>query len=398
MANHGERETDLNSDTPPIQAKLPSGSIPSTSRFVFVDGLRGFAALAIVVFHIWWYEPYPWPALESAPAIFDAVFLRLRGGVQILLVISGFVIAYTLRNLWVTPREIASFVVRRIVRLVPAYWVAIAIAIATDALCARFLELPSPFDDRVSALRLLAHLMFLQDAFGYESLSAGMWTVCIEMQFYVVAVFGWGAAQRLTSKSRTGEAKTSAVGLLLTFAPLSLYSFFHWHRLDTTMPWVTHFLWFFFLGMATWWTLDRTISVWVFCITIGVVIGQLFVEWEIANAIAVGTAILIFIAGRMDRLNVWLNWRWLQYLGRISYSLYLIHYSISHLLIHGGWKLFENTPSAAQACGILSFSVVSSVLAGHILYIAVEAPSVRWAAKIKLKANLIDLHGVPARN
>lgn len=380
-------------DSCPLPVNPRANSPLPASRFVFVDGLRGFAALAIVVFHIWWYEPHPWPALESAPAIIDAVFLRLRGGVQVLLVISGFVIAYTMRNLWVTPREVVSFIARRIVRLVPAYWVAIAIAIVTDTFCSLFGELPSPFADRVSAFRLLAHLLFLQDVFGYESLSAGMWTVCIEMQFYVVAVLGWGVAQRLASKSQQAKRLTSAVGLLLTFAPLSLYSFFHWYRQETTTQWVTHFLWFFFLGMTTWWALDRLVSVWVFVITVGIVIGQLFFEWEIANVIAVATAILIFIAGKTERLNVWLNWGWLQYLGRISYSLYLIHYSISHLLIHGGWSLFGNTPSAIQACGVLLFSVFASLAAGHLLYVTVEAPSGRWAANMKSRASGGDSHG-----
>src|SRR6478752_7139731 len=70
---------------------------PTVQRFAFVDGLRGLAALAIVIFHIRWYELEPRAAVSDAMWIIDAALLRARGGVQILLVISGFVIAYTLR-------------------------------------------------------------------------------------------------------------------------------------------------------------------------------------------------------------------------------------------------------------------------------------------------------------
>src|ERR1041384_6548357 len=82
----------------------PSSAVPG-ARFVFVDGLRGLAALGIALYHIWRYEPLPYPSLEFVPPIFDWLLLRTWIGVQFLLVVSGFVIAYTLRNTWVTPRE-----------------------------------------------------------------------------------------------------------------------------------------------------------------------------------------------------------------------------------------------------------------------------------------------------
>ncbi|MCX7421183.1 MAG: acyltransferase [Planctomycetia bacterium] len=387
MANQGgERDA---AESRPTSVIEPSCSVNPPIRFVFVDGLRGFAALAIVLFHVWWYEPAPYPALESA-LFLDDVLLRLRGGVQVLLVISGFVIAYTLRNLWVTPKEIVSFVGRRIVRLFPAYWAAIGIVILADAACSRFGGLPAPFDEHVTAARVFAHMAFLQEVFDHEPLSAGMWTVCIEMQFYVVAVLGWWLAQRMVPRPDSAHPRPSMSGLLLTFAPWALASLFVWRRQESMEPWVTHFLCIFFLGMMTWWTLDRTVSVCSFATTVAVMAAQLVVDWQTANAIAIATSLAIFVAGQMERLHLWLDWRWLQYLGRISYSLYLIHYSISHLVIQVGWKFCGNAPTSAQACGILLLSVVVSIAAGHLLYLTVEAPSVRWAARMKHRSNLVD--------
>ena len=364
-------------------------------RFAFVDGLRGLSALAIVVFHLWWYEPAPFPLGESVNWLTHTALLRMRGGVQVLLVISGFVIAYTLRKTWVTPREVLSFLARRVVRLVPAYWVAIGFALLVDLLCRTVFKLPSPCDAPPSLPRVAAHLVFLQDVLGFSSLSAGLWTVCIEMQFYVVAILGWGLSQRLTTRSDIGHPQPRVAALLAVFATPALVSLCYWQRLESTEPWVTHYLWKFFLGMVTWWTLDRKVPLWVFVSVVTIAVGHLvfeltldtLFEWEFeipsANAIAITTAIAIFIAGRRERLHVWLNWPWLQHLSRISYSLYLIHFPVCHLLTTAGWRACHGGPTPVQAVALFGASCAASLLAAHVLYVWVEAPSMTWAARMK---------------
>jgi peptidoglycan/LPS O-acetylase OafA/YrhL len=366
------------------------GITGSRQRFVFVDGLRGIAALGIVVFHIWWYEPDPYPALETANGIMsveflDALFIRIRGGVQILLVISGFVIAYTLRKTWVTPAELAQFIKRRLMRLVPAYWVAIGVVILVDFACRKLSDLTSPFEGELSVTRISSHLTFLQDIVGHDPLGAGMWTICIEMQFYFVAVLGWGLAQRMFPRPVAGEPRPSSTGLLVVFAPVAFISLFHWRLLDSNDHWVTHFLWMFFLGMVTSWTLDGTISRTIFAFVVFVALVELVfdAEWRYENSLALATALAIFTAGIRDSLFVWLNWPWLQYLGKISYSLYLIHFPVCHLVTMTGWKWYSNAPTPFQASTILLTSFVASLIAGHILYTLVEAPSAKWAATAK---------------
>jgi len=376
----------------PTAAQSPD---KSATRFAFVDGLRGVAALCIVVFHAWWYEPEPKTMLESAHWCFDVLFLQTRRGVQILLVVSGFVIAYSLRNTWVTPREILLFVGRRAVRLAPAYWIAIGLALLVDVMCRGPLKLPSPFQGQPSIPRVLAHLAFLQDVFDFESLSAGLWTVCIEMQFYVVAVLGWGLAQRLFVRPENHQPQASSPAILVVFATLAVISLAYWGRLESNDHWVTHFLWRFFLGMLTWWTLDRTVPAIVFNTVVAIAVAQLVyelgfdpvfewrLEWPSGNTVSLATALALFVAGRKERLHVWLNWRWLQFVGRISYSLYLVHFPVSHLVFSAGWRWFGQTPTSAQAAAIFLLSIVTSLVSAYALYVLAEAPSVRWAAKMK---------------
>ena len=366
------------------------GRETTAARFAFIDGIRGIAALGITSYHIWRYEPTPQTAQDFVPGFVDALLQRTWIGVQMLLVISGFVIAYTLRNTWVSPRAVASFVFRRVVRLVPAYWATILVVILLAVACDTR-TLPAPFDDTLTAVRVLTHLAFLQDIFGQTSLSAGLWTLCIEVQFYVVFVLGWGIAQRMRrSPPQDAEHSGRSVRppgacLLLLFGTPAACSLFLWSRQDSTEPWVTHFLGMFFLGMMTWWTLDRTVPLWSFFVAVAVVVVSSAIDWRVEPAVALTTALALFAAGRMGHMHDWLNYRWLQYCGRISYSLYLIHYPVSHLVSWFGWRACGNEPTPVQATAILLAAFGLSLIASHLLYTLVEAPCNRWAARRKAK-------------
>ena len=374
---------------PNVPLKSTSDPTKPPARFVFVDGLRGLAALGIALYHIWRYEPaltsdpLKYASNDFVPAAIDWVLLRTWVGVQFLLVVSGFVIAFTLRNTWVTPREALSFVGRRIIRLWPPYAVTVLFVLLLHAACVAWWGFRSPFEEPLTFARVASHLMFLQDVLEQPPLSAAIWTVCIEMQFYVVSVIGWGVAQRLRIRPSPQRPQASACGVMLVFAPLALAALLVWNRQDSTEPWVLHFLSSFFLGMVAWWTLARTIPAWVFAATVAVVAGHLAVQWKAENALALAATLAIYLAGRTNHFHDWLNWRWLQYLGRISYSLYLIHYPVGHFVMWLGWHWCNHAPTPAQATSILFACFVASLAAGHLLYVGVEAPSSRWSAKLK---------------
>jgi peptidoglycan/LPS O-acetylase OafA/YrhL len=91
----------------------------------------------------------------------------------------------------------------------------------------------------------------------------------------------------------------------------------------------------------------------------------------------------VYVAGRLGKLGTWLNYRPVQYLGAVSYSLYLIHFPMSHVVTTMGSSLLGDSPSPIVATAILILALAVSLLAAHILYTFVEAPSVRLAARFK---------------
>jgi peptidoglycan/LPS O-acetylase OafA/YrhL len=113
-------------------------------------------------------------------------------------VLSGFVIAYSVRSGTYTLDYLGSFVVRRSIRLDPPYWVAIFME-STLIWLSLWMgisvgSLPSPG-------QFLAHFVYLRNLLGLGDIVAGFWTLCYEIQFYVflivLLVVGHGLRTRI---------------------------------------------------------------------------------------------------------------------------------------------------------------------------------------------------------
>ena len=110
-------------------------------------------------------------------------------------------------------------------------------------------------------------------------------------------------------------------------------------------------------------------------------------EPRIEFALAAG--LVLYGAGRAGHLTDWLRWRPLMYLGRTSYRLHLIHYSVMHLVVHAGHRLTGDPPGAAF--GWTALALVLSLLAAHVLNVLVEAPTARLSSRLKQRPSLTEL-------
>ena len=147
------------------------GSEPRTGA---LDGLRGLAALSVVGFHVWLYRPDRVPGQRTA--LGDRLFFELHLGLICFFVLSGFLLY---RGLLRRP-DFKRYAVRRIARIVPAYYVSIAgclilfAALGLDALIPPTSSLPLflVFGQNYSADTLM-------------EINPVTWTLCVEAAFYV---------------------------------------------------------------------------------------------------------------------------------------------------------------------------------------------------------------------
>lgn len=378
----------MRNDSMPV-TDTPTASSP-TSRFAFLDALRGLAAISIVGFHLYRYEPSPENSQWFIPFFIEQWLFNGWIGVQFLLVISGFVIAYSFRDGRVTVGSVANFLVRRVVRLSPPYLVTLLLILLLHGIAVLLGWFPSPLDEPPSWGRVASHLIYAQDLLGYPNLSAGLWTVCIEVQFYLLFGVGLLVALKVWPVVTDGQSAASPRVLAGLFAPLAVMSLFDWYNQPALEPYVLYFFGLFFLGMMTWWTLDARLPHGWYWTTVGVFVVRLLWQWKPEVMLGLIASLAVFTAGRSGHLHDWLNYRWLQYLGKISYSLYLIHYAVNHVVTHVGWALLGGSPSPPLAAAFLALAMASSIVAAHVLYVCVEAPSARWAARLKATTSGLD--------
>ncbi|MBI3866576.1 MAG: acyltransferase [Planctomycetia bacterium] len=377
-------------------------------RAAYIDALRGIAAFGVACYHIARYAPLNEPARKLVPSAVLNVIDHGWVGVQVFFVISGFVIAYSVRNARVTPGYLGNYALRRSIRLDPPYWTTIAYVLLLHAVMYLHLgfdsplDVPSKLEPELSWRLVVSHLLYLQGILRYDNLSAGFWTLCIEVQFYLLYVTGLGIAQRLPASNRRTPADAGAPGLLLVFAPIALLSLLEWNltlggrSLYNYDMWIIQFFSMFFLGAAAWWALDGRIPRDVFWLYATLVAGRIIAQIvherpvyvfddklviELSAALAAGVS--IFVAGTLGKLGTWLNVRVLRYFGKISYSLYLIHFPMSHVVKTLGAWIAGDSPSPLVAGLWVALSMVFSVMAAHVMYTFIEAPSVRLAARLK---------------
>jgi peptidoglycan/LPS O-acetylase OafA/YrhL len=385
-------------------------------RSTFIDALRGVAAFGVACYHIARYEPAPQASRELIPNFLQVWFDHGWMGVQVFFVISGFVIAYSVRNARVTPGYLGNYALRRSIRLDPPYWTTILFVLLLHAIMHLHLgfdsplDVPSKLEPALSWQLIASHLLYLQNILHYDNLSAGFWTLCIEVQFYLLYVVGQGVAQRFPYRARQSPADAGPIGRLIVFAPLAVASLFLWNadlkpgnhlwwNLFACGPsgdmWVTRFFCMFFLGASAWWALDGRIPPALFWVYVAALAVRIFLQigragWSddltIGLTAALGAGVSTYLAGRLGRLGTWLNIPVLQYLGRISYSLYLIHFPMSHVVTTFGSEVSGPSPSPAVATLWLVLALAASVAAAHVMYVCVEAPSVRLAARFKRSA------------
>jgi peptidoglycan/LPS O-acetylase OafA/YrhL len=352
---------------------LPPGG---RNRLVELDALRGLAALCVLLYHGWYSQPVQPLALGW---LFQHTPLHVvtsgRQPVVFFFVLSGFVL--TRAMLASPPPSWANYAAQRTVRLGLPVAGALVASVLLYALAWR-----GPLPDwsgghyMVEAMwteppnlpGLLRQALLLGHD-GEISLDPVLWSLVhewrVSMLLPAVLLFrrrplgllGVGLAAWLVAGAL--GAHGTAVGLGAT--------------LPETLLATLYFLLPFCVGGALALAPAPPLARWVRVMLGLAVLALACTNDDVAGILA--SALLIVLARQPGPLLAWLRWRGPVWLGKVSFSLYLIHLPLLAAMVH----LLEGIASQSLAVGL---GMLASLPAAALLHRAVEQPAHRLAKRM----------------
>lgn len=324
-------------------------------EFHTVTSVRGLASLAVCLFHMaLWAHLMPQGWLRT---IFSGGWL----GPHVFFIVSGFVVPWSLHVVGYRWRMFPAYLARRLVRLDPPYIATIALVIVLEWLGA-MLGVPGADGLRFEWARLLSHVAYLTEFLGQEWYNPVFWTLAIEFQFYLLLalVFPFIA-------HRQGAVRW------LTYA-LGLAAFLPTMGQNQTLL-LSGYLPLFMLGFV----LFQWHAGIIGRLELGLLSTPLIVLAKTYTPLLAPLALLAFLLMLRDRWRC----RFTEFLGRISYSLYLIHMPVG-IAFQRLAKPYADSDMEKFLAVWLSLALC--LIAAWVFYVVVERPAIAWARKIPMKS------------
>lgn len=340
-------------------------------RLRFIDSLKAIASQLILLHHLAFYGPLSEAAHRTLPLVFEWLARDARIAVQVFLVIGGFLAARSLapEGMLATKKPF-EHIRKRYFKLAIPLIGAVFVSIVLSAI-ARQMFSDDAIPSAPTILQILAHATLLHGILGVDSLSAGVWYIAIDFQLYTLLLGTLWVARRFAPE----HAQTTAKTLILLLVTLSLL---HFNRQSDWDNWAIYFIGAYGLGVLTFWN-GRNKNVLTGLMIIAAIVGiALIIDFRSRILIALLTALSLGFAQYLNKLTVWPQNQVLAWLGKISYSVFLIHFPII-LIINGIYaRAAPTVPSASLYFAAIAW--MASIAGGAVFYRYVENRNVALPA------------------
>lgn len=348
---------------------------PRKTYFKGFNALRFYAALSVIVQHLS-YSPHDWYGVPLLPVTLERLFLNGADAVNLFFILSGFLITYLLltehdRTGGVSVR---NFYVRRAFRIYPVYFVYLLVVVVL-------------LRPRYSS-QLLPLLIFFMGNVAYVHLFPfppleHLWSIGVEEQYYLLApllaryknriagilvfiVLVWWAV--LVLAAVLPQTPITAFVLmsrydLIAIGALTAYAYYHHWRIlryigHPAAMWVAGVL----IGYAIVFVAPTMFAAPTMSVFYTTLLGLAFV-------------VLIYQVAASPRLPGLLQNRLLEFLGNLSYSMYVYH-PLFVLLYHR--IFYERLPLAQYQLVGYPLIIGMTIAVSLVSYKLLESPFLRF--------------------
>lgn len=341
-----------------------------------LTGLRGIAALAVLFYHI--RTSMGGFAPDSVIALLGQGYLA----VDLFFVLSGFVLWWTYGAAFRDQGRAATlpFIIRRFARIFPLH---LAIMLAMIAFAGVLALSGRPLTPQYPLAELPAHVMLVQNWGLSDRLAWNdpAWSISAEWAAYLLLALCGTALPRL----RTGPWRFPLLALAVAAALGTWFAATGRTSIGADIPatGLLRCLAEFGIGvlLCQWWTAYRDRRALVLTTAAGLAaLGAALIASGVSQPAGVPllmTAIVIIALETSLWPRPLLGGRIAQWLGAISYALYLAHFFLWILFK----LLFVSDPATVSAPAIAAF-VAATLLTAHLLHRHVELPGRRWCQRL----------------
>lgn len=279
------------------------------NRFVVIDGLRGVAAVIVMLFH------YLFMFHDQFGYNIDPIIQFRYGfyGVQLFFMISGFVVYFSIIN----SRSIGDFILKRFIRLFPTYWLCLVITYM-------FVSAYSLSEESSPNLKdAIINLSMLQGIFNIKHIDPSYWSLQIELFFYFVIILIF-----------LFKLHDYMGFVLVTWLALIFFYNFIFKIPGLGLLFNLQYGMYFIAGIGFYNITRKNVHI---IFNYSIILASLILGLAVQSNSdgfwwCIPSIYVVFLLSINNGLN-FLNNSFILFLGKISYPLYLIHQSIGYVIL-----------------------------------------------------------------
>lgn len=367
------------------------GASATPLRYEALDCVRGVAALLVVVCHaimlgLFRCEPQ-WSAVKWSPL---RIVWSGHQAVILFFMLSGFSLFLMFKSLEASSSRTPVFIAARWLRLYPVYVFSLLFALGSYSLLVmagfpwpdQAAYVPSP---HLPADQFLLHLTLIGQ-FHTGLINPPMWSIVHEMRISLLFPLIYWLVERMRCSAAVVGL---AVSLLIAIAYLATPQTYGQNSLALSLLGTLHYTTFFIVGallaryrlMLITWTKQQRRTRTVPALVVALILYAYGFDdtWTTGEVmlgdlvIGIGSAVILVLALAfpvLPRSTV------LLFLGRISYSLYLLHFTCFGVVAVMFYGIFPNPVLWAMVIA-LSLAVASAS------WLLIERPALKWSRAVR---------------